>query len=529
MIRKEIDIEPNNCYEDINTLFENNKASIEFEKYIEDIINQYSENRDVNVNIDLKELEDKFSASHIPIHAVDIMEYMEWLREYVVKYAVNVSSPRFLGHMTSALPYYLRSLSKLMVALNQNMVKMETAKSFSFLERQALAMMHRLIYNFDVDFYNKNIQQSQSTLGIMTTGGTTANIIALWCARNTCLGRKEEFMGVEKEGLPRALKYYGYEDAVIIGPTTMHYSFDKAIGILGLGTQNLIRIPVNRQNNKMDLDCLRATMEQCQRDRKCIVAVIGVAGTTEAGAVDPLLEIYHLVKKQHIHFHVDAAWGGPLLFSHKHRSKLIGIDYADTVTIDGHKQLYLPMGCGMVYFKKPEQAQIIEKNAQYVARFQSLDMGKRSLDGSRQASVLYLHTSLNVIGRKGYEFIIDEGIRKTQYISNFINQNECFELILNPEINIILYRYIPIALRKKMVNKGFSQEDNNYLNEMNQQLQKFQRKEGKTFVSRTRTTSTPYGEGVEIVVLRMVISNPLITQEDIHAVFENQVEIARNL
>jgi glutamate decarboxylase len=107
------------------------------------------------------------------------------------------------------------------------MLSDRNSQAFSPYERQALAMMHRLIYNFSDDFYTQHVQNSQSTLGILVSGGTAANIIAVWCARNKSLGSKNAFAGVEKEGLPAALDYYGYKGAVIIGSELMHILLTK--------------------------------------------------------------------------------------------------------------------------------------------------------------------------------------------------------------------------------------------------------------------------------------------------------------
>ncbi|MHC5832804.1 MAG: pyridoxal-dependent decarboxylase, partial [Nostoc sp.] len=95
--------------------------------------------------------------------------------------------------------------------------------------------------------------------------------------------------------------------------------------------------------------------------------------TTDSGGVDYLAEIADITQEAHVHFHVDAAWGGPLIFSQQHRHKLAGIERADSVTIDGHKQLYLPIGIGMVFFRDPYKAEAIEKQASYTMRKGSFD------------------------------------------------------------------------------------------------------------------------------------------------------------
>jgi len=129
--------------------------------------------------------------------------------------------------MTSALPKFAYSLEMLTTAMNQNLVKVETSKVMTLYERQALAMMHRLVYDFADAFYAENVQRSDSTLSIIVSGGTVANITALWCARNSSLGPRDGFAGIEKEGSVAALRFYGYEKSVIIGSRLMHYSSEE--------------------------------------------------------------------------------------------------------------------------------------------------------------------------------------------------------------------------------------------------------------------------------------------------------------
>src|SRR2546427_3611092 len=147
--------------------------------------------------------------------------------------------------MTSVVPDFASILGELVVPLNQNLVKKEASPALTLLERQVIAMIHRLIYQSPEEFYGWHIQNSESTLGLLTQGGTLSNLTALWMARNAAFPKSDDFPGVESVGLASALTRYGYDDAVIIGSRLMHYSIPKAAGILGLGGQNVIRIPVD--------------------------------------------------------------------------------------------------------------------------------------------------------------------------------------------------------------------------------------------------------------------------------------------
>jgi glutamate decarboxylase len=498
------------------------------DEFIDDISYNFISADHASSDIDLDSLAANFCDSKIPSKSANFENYLEYLSDNVIAHSIHTASPKFIGHMTSALPYFVQPIAKLMTAMNQNSVKIETAKALSFYERQALAMMHRQIYNFSENFYAQHIQNTQSTLGILTSGGTTANITAMWCARNAVLGAKDDFLGVEKEGLTAVLNFYGYKGAAIIGSELMHFSFDKAADLLGIGNRGLIKIPVD-SNNRVRVRSLRQAVAECREQKLCIIAIIGIAGTTDSGGVDPLLDIAEIAREANIHFHVDAAWGGPLIFSQQHRHKLAGIEQADSVTIDGHKQLYLPMGIGMLFLREPQMAQSIEKQASYTMRKGSFDLGKRTLEGSRPGMALFLHAGLNLIGSKGYEFLIDEGIRKTQYMASRIRSMPEFELLAEPDTNLLIYRYIPEPLRELVAKKQLTEIDNFFINQFNERLQKNQRQAGRTFISRTMKTTTCFSQEISIVALRAVLANPLTTEDDIDAVLNDQIQIASGI
>lgn len=502
------------------------------ETQIDEIVNDFSQEfliaDNANTNVDIDWIIRNFGDSKIPAQPTDFESYFKSLNENVVAHSIHTSSPQFIGHMTSALPSFVRPLAKLMTAMNQNAVKIETAKALSFCEREALAMMHRQIYNLSENFYTQHIQNNQSTLGILVSGGTTANITALWCARNKSLGAKNEFLGIEKEGLTAALNFYGYKGAVVIGSELMHFSFDKAADLMGISTKNLIRVPVD-SNNRVNLQALRQAVADCRQQNLHIIAIIGIAGTTDSGSVDPLEEIAEIAQENNIHFHVDAAWGGPVIFSRKHKYKLAGIEKADSVTIDGHKQLYLPMGIGMVFFRDPHLASSIEKQASYTMRKGSFDLGKRALEGSRPGMALFLHAGLKLIGLNGYEFLIDEGIRKTQYMAARISAMPEFELLAEPDTNLLIYRYIPEQLRDVIANRQLTETDNQYINNFNERLQKMQRQIGRTFISRTTKTTISQGKEISVIAMRAVIANPLTNEGDIDAVLNDQIQIASGI
>ena len=132
----------------------------------------------------LEDIEADFSSSRIPEEPTFVSEYTEFVKEKLVAQSVHTAAPGFIGHMTSALPYFMLPLSRIMTALNQNLVKVETSKAFTPLERQVLAMLHHLVYQADDAFYAHWMHDSRHALGAFCCGGTIANVTALWVARN---------------------------------------------------------------------------------------------------------------------------------------------------------------------------------------------------------------------------------------------------------------------------------------------------------------------------------------------------------
>ncbi len=489
-------------------------------------LNQFLREHIVAEEKPLKEIEKDFSNPTIPEQPSFVSDHTQHLLDTLVSHSVHTSAPSFIGHMTSALPYFLMPLSKIMIALNQNLVKIETSKAFTPLERQVLGMLHRLVYQQNDTFYTQWMHSAEHSLGAFCSGGTIANITALWVARNNALKAQGNFQGVEKEGLFKAMKHYGYNGMAVLVSKRGHYSLKKAADVLGLGQDELIAIDTD-DANRLCPSALAKQLKQLQQQNIKVIAVIGVAGTTETGNIDPLDEIAELCQQYQCHFHVDAAWGGATLMSNRYRTLLKGIERADSVTIDAHKQLYIPMGAGMVLFKNPDSMRSVEHHAQYILRKGSKDLGSHTLEGSRSGMAMLVYAAMNIISRPGYELLINQSIEKAQYFAKLITHQPDFELISAPELCLLTYRYVPEKTRKalKVASGKPLAELNDKLNELTQFIQKTQRETGRSFVSRTQL-NPQHLEQRDTIVFRVVLANPLTQNEILQAVLEEQREIA---
>ena len=476
----------------------------------------------------LTDIEQDFACSRIPDQPEIVSDHIHHLLDKLVAQSVHTASPSFIGHMTSALPSFILPLSKLMVGLNQNLVKVETSKAFTPLERQVLGMMHNLVYQQDEHFYHAWMHSAEHSLGAFCSGGTVANITALWVARNKLLKADGAFKGITRSGLFSALQHYGYQGLVILVSERGHYSLKKSADILGIGQDSVIAIETD-ENNKIDCQKLAQKCQQLSEQNIKVLSIVGVAGTTETGNVDPLDKMADIAQQYGCHFHVDAAWGGATLFSNKHRHLLAGIERADSVTIDAHKQMYVPMGAGVVLFKDPSSVADIEHHAEYILRKGSKDLGSHTLEGSRPGMAMLVYASLHIISRPGYEMLINQSIEKAEYFADIINQHEDFELITKPELCLLTYRYVPKSVQTFLANnknKALQSEINILIGKLTKFIQKRQREDGRSFVSRTRIQVARYG-GEKVIVFRVVLANPLTSRENLHDILAEQCLLAQ--
>ncbi|ENL3530335.1 putative pyridoxal-dependent aspartate 1-decarboxylase [Vibrio cholerae] len=475
----------------------------------------------------LKEIEKDFSNAHIPEQPQFVSDHTQHLLDTLVSHSVHTASPSFIGHMTSALPYFLMPLSKIMIALNQNLVKIETSKAFTPLERQVLGMIHRLIYGETDHFYQQWMHSAEHSLGAFCSGGTIANITALWVARNNALKAEGDFPGVEKAGLFKAMRHYGHEGLAILVSERGHYSLKKAADVLGIGQEGLVAVKTDAHNRICPHD-LEQKITELKANKFKVFAVVGVAGTTETGNIDPLRTIAQICQREQIHFHIDAAWGGATLMSNRYRGLLDGVELADSVTIDAHKQLYIPMGAGMVLFKDPNAMRSIEHHAQYILRQGSKDLGSHTLEGSRSGMAMLVYASMHIISRPGYQLLIDQSIEKARYFADLIDAQTDFELVSQPELCLLTYRYLPAHVRMALEkSQGIQRAQlNELLNELTKFIQKKQRETGKSFVSRTQLNPHQWDK-LATIVFRVVLANPLTTKEILHNVLDEQREIAQ--
>jgi putative pyridoxal-dependent aspartate 1-decarboxylase len=524
---------------------------MEFGHAVLEMIHEFfQEKKGLHKKITLPELARIFDQISTPEDPQLIKDVLQEIKDKVTVHSVKVGSPHYIGHMTSAVPYFMILLEIIIAALNQNQVKIETAKSSSFVEREFIAWIHKIVFHRDDTFYHKNIQNPRIALGNATSGGTISNLTALMVAREKAFPVDRNFPGIRKAGIEGALRYYGYSRMIVLVSRRGHYSIRKAANLLGLGEKNVLYIPVDTYN-RIDIKALRSTIQKIKKrdlengTRTKIMAIIGIAGTTETGNIDNLMELGDIAAKENAYFHVDAAWGGGALIVDEYRALFRGIEKADSVAVDAHKLLYCPMAMGVIVFRNERDLNHLKTISQYVNRPDSVDTGRFTIEGSRPFTCLKPWASLKIIGRDGYKLLFDQAQEATCTFQRILEESENFEILNEPELFILNYRLVPKHILEKLnewVERKHICSDktdkreltrkirsiNSVLNKINILLQKSIRRDDTTFVSRTTLESTRY-RPQRIVVLRAVLINPLINNDILKEIVSTQNNIALRL
>lgn len=411
----------------------------------------------------------------IPETGIELEELLKKLQA-IVKNSMNPLGPNYMGHMDS-IPTLMSCLSEFIsTSTNNNMLSLEMSPVFSKMEVQLLGTIARM-FGYD-----------DNSGGVMTSGGSLANLQALATARNDQLKVKESgVFGLS--GQP-----------VIFASDVSHTSLHKAAMLLGLGTSSIIPVK-SSSDSKMDLDDLRKKIKQAKNEGKIPFAIAATAGTTVTGSIDPIRSIADIAKENGLWLHVDAAYGGALIFSEAYRDKLNGIEMADSITFNPQKWMYIAKTCAMVLFKNRSVLETdFRISAPYMNETDFTNLGEISVQGTRHADILKLYLSLQHIGLKGYRELLHESLALKDEFIKQVKQRHYLELSSEPDTNVVCFRGIPHNLDE-------AQWDN-----WNLELQQFLLNEENVFFSLPAYRGNRW--------LRAVLLNPFLSNTLIQRVFE---------
>jgi aromatic-L-amino-acid decarboxylase len=397
------------------------------------IIAEYAQTldqRNVTSSASPPDLERLFSEP-LPHEGISVDEILTRFTNDVVTHAMQIPSPRYYGLFNpTPLPIGVWA-DTLASALNQNGAAWRNSPSASVIEAVVLRWLCELVG------YGKE------SFGTLTSGGSEANLLGLKCARDHAHKRIRDW-GV------RAVS----NDLIVYASEQCHYSFVKSVDILGLGRENLRKIATDERFH-IDIRALRESIENDLAEGRIPCCIAGTAGATSTGIVDPLNELAEMAREYGIWFHVDAAYGGALAFSEKHKARLRGIELADSITFDPHKWMFVPFACGATLVR--EGGRVLREAFDITPEYLSEDRGGADVEydffrygqlGTRRFNALKVWMALKLLGVRGYAEIIDRQIELTHYLASRLDQLSDFERIGNVETAVCCFRFLPSAVAK---------------------------------------------------------------------------------
>ncbi|MCT3959033.1 aspartate aminotransferase family protein [Elizabethkingia anophelis] len=362
-----------------------------------------------------------------------------------------------------------------------------------------------------IEWMGKKMKYPEGFDGVFTSGGTQSNLMALLIARDAYIKKNYNIIP-DQHGLPAEAKKFR-----IFCSEKSHFSLNKGASILGLGKDAIISVPVD-QDYKMDIRKLEELLYEERGKGNLPIAIVGTAGTTDFGSIDPLPELSRIAQENGMWFHVDAAYGGGLLLSNQHRSKLAGLENADSCTIDLHKTFFQPISASMFLMRDHNNVSFIQYYADYLNPKDQETSGvpnlvKKSLQTTRRFDALKFWFTLRTVGEEKLGSYIDEIIDLTKEVYFLLNEYENFETLNSPEISALVFRYAP---------PGFPEDR---LTELNQKIKQSVFDSGKAMVAGTKVNKQFY--------LKFTLLNPMTTIDEIQKIInliqETGEEQSKNL
>ena len=414
----------------------------------------------------------------------DMPSLLHYAKEYL-DYSVNTGSKQFLNQLYQGfnLPAFMGDV--VTIASNTSMYTYEVAPVATEIEREMVRLMNTYTG------YTKGD-------GIFVTGGSNANLVAMFSARNRF------FPESRFEGVPRDLRLTAFIS------DQSHYSFENNANVLGIGSKAVIKVKTDANGRMIPSELEREIIKSKSRGETPFF-VGATCATTLLGAFDPLDQLAEVCQRHNLWLHADGSFGGTLILSSKHKHLFNGIEKTDSFAWNPHKLMNIPLVCSVLLVKKAGTLQhnITDINTDYI--FHDIDevedLGKKSIQCGRRVDAVKLWFAWKFFGKEGYEKRTENLMEMAAYSEEIVNKTPQLELLAPRQSVTICFRYVPKAKTD--------------LNEFNLQIRETLRKSGKSIVN--------YGYIGNILTIRLIIANGEMEKKDVNQFFENFLMVANDL
>lgn len=343
------------------------------------------------------------------------------LFEQVLGHSIRLLHPRYLGHQISP-PAPVAALAGLLGDfVNNGMGVYEMGIAGTTVERLVIQSVAR------------QLGFTATADGVLTSGGTLANLTALLAARSLRAPGRVWSDGAD-------------EPLALMVSAEAHYCVDRAARIMGWGTDGIVKVPVDEQF-RMRTDLLETCYEQARQAGRHVIAVVGSACTTATGSFDDLPAIADFCAKHQLWFHVDGAHGAALAFSDRYRPVVAGIERADSVVMDFHKMLLTPSITTALIFQRGEDSfRTFAQEAEYLFERREpewFNLAKRTFECTKLMIGLKVYSIIRTYGLQLFDEYVTYVCDLGKTFARLILERPNFQLAVQPQCNIVCYRYQP--------------------------------------------------------------------------------------
>jgi len=408
--------------------------------------------------------------------------------------------PRFFGYVASPSNPPAAFADLIASALNANVTSWRSGPAATEIEHVVIEWLASLIGYSD---------GNHPAFGLLTSGGSMANMTALMMAHRSRSGPD-----VSSTGL------WNVSPMTIYASDQIHMSIPKAADILGLGRAQVRLIPSD-DRFRMNAELLREAIAGDLKTGLKPFCVVASAGTVNTGAVDQLDDIAAVANEFNLWFHIDGAYGALAALDGTKRPLFRGIERADSISLDPHKWLYVPIDSGCLLFRDEAQARaafsfdsadyikVHEQNAAEAFAFWNYGP-----ELSRRFRALKIWLTLRYYGVRRVRSTIAEDVAMAAYLAERIGAASDFELLAAPQLSICCFRYVPESLARQLesLSGESSTEINTQLDQLNTNIMNAVQRGGRAYLS----SASIRGK----FALRVCITNFRTTRADIDETLE---------
>ncbi|WP_435102650.1 pyridoxal phosphate-dependent decarboxylase family protein [Halarchaeum sp. P4] len=431
----------------------------------------------------------------LPEEGVGLPAAIEDVTRDVLAHSVDTSHPRTAAHLQCPPMVPGLAAEALIAATNQSLDSFDQAPAATVLEERVVDALADL---FDL---------GDAADGVFTSGGTQSNFQALLLARDRSLGEQYDH-DVQRDGLPAEAG-----DLRVVVSEEAHFTSRQAAHFLGLGEDAVVGVETDAEH-RIDPAALEATLDRLADAGKEVFAVVGTAGTTDFGAIDPLADLADVAAAHDAWFHVDAAYGGALALTDE-AERLVGIERADSLAVDFHKLFYQPISCGALLLGDGADFRWMARNAAYLNPEAHEERGvpnlvAKSTQTTRRFDALKPYLAFRAVGRERFGALVESTLEVANRTATLLDSAEDFELVAPPSLNTVVFRYRP--------RKGLDAEA---VSDLNAAVREALLEDGRAVVARTDV------EGV--TSLKLTLLNPTTTLDDVAATLDAIRDVAADV